>query len=115
MVIKKSQTKPFPLDNQSQGLDYPMPDENLGVSYQELNGRQPETGSFRNTVCRELFYIIEGTAEVTIDGKTETVAAGDLIIIEPGQKHAGVYTKVKLITITTPNWYEKQGEMIPET
>ena len=107
MVIKKSQTK---IEKFGPGLirDYPLPDNKIGVSYQEHSGRVPEKGWGMNTKCLELYYVIEGEAEIFIDDGHEKVEVGDLIVINPNQKSYLVAKNLKLLTITSPNWYEGQ-------
>src|SRR5579859_2400903 len=36
----------------------------------------------------ELFYVLEGTATHTINGQTDSLAAGDLVFIRPHDCHA---------------------------
>ncbi|OGK29254.1 hypothetical protein A3D06_00835 [Candidatus Roizmanbacteria bacterium RIFCSPHIGHO2_02_FULL_40_9] len=112
MFIKKSQSTPIKTDNDSTIWDYPMPSEEQGISYQELNGRLPKKGWYKNIKCHEIFFIISGSATVTIEDETQDANEGDMVIIEPGQKHYGIYQQTKLITITTPNWYDEQCEII---
>lgn len=115
MVIRKNQTTKIAATPGNIIWDYPMPSEDHGVSYQELDGPIPETGWYRNTVCHELFYIIEGTATMFIDDKKYEAGPGDVVILTPNQKHKGVYHQTKMITVTSPNWYEKQCERVEDT
>jgi hypothetical protein len=41
MIIKKSDATPIKANEQSTIWDYPMPSEETGLSYQNLNGRLP--------------------------------------------------------------------------
>lgn len=36
----------------------------------------------------ELFYVLAGTAEFSLDGQAATVAAGSLVVVPPGMPHA---------------------------
>jgi len=101
MVIKFSQTTKIPL---AQGTvwDYPMPNEHLGISYQEHNGRVPQKGWGVNTACLEEYFIIDGKARVFIDNKEYEADKGDIIILEPGQKSYLIADHLKLLTITRP-------------
>jgi len=107
MIIKKSQTI-TEYFAKGKVFDYPMPDERIGISYQEHNGRAPAKGWGVNQACYELYFIIDGHAEVFIDNKKEIVAKGDLVIIYPSQKSYMVANNLKLITITSPNWNKEQ-------
>ncbi|MBF6238325.1 Uncharacterized conserved protein, contains double-stranded beta-helix domain [Nocardia otitidiscaviarum] len=42
----------------------------------------------RHTRSAELFYILDGTMEFYLDGRSTTVTAGSLIIVPPGMPHA---------------------------
>jgi mannose-6-phosphate isomerase-like protein (cupin superfamily) len=72
----------------------------------------PEEDFYRNNVCHEIFFITEGKAKVTIDGETHEVGKGDVVVLEPGQKHYGEYENVSMITVSSPNWYEEQCEVV---
>lgn len=89
MVIKKSKATPIKANEQSTIWDYPMPSEDTGLSFQNLNGRLPEKGWYRNKVCHEIFFITKGTAQLNIDDKEYEVAEGDIVVLKPGQKHYG--------------------------
>lgn len=114
MIIKKIKATAEKPNEQSIILDYPMPSEDTGISYQNLHGRFPEKGWYRNKVCQEIFFVTKGTAVITIDDTTYDVAEGDVVILKPDQKHFGIYNNTSLITITSPNWYEEQSEIIEE-
>ncbi len=114
MIIKKSDAKPISANTESTIWDYPMPSSDTGITYQNLNGRLPEKGWYRNKVCHEIFFITEGAARLNIDGKEYEVSEGDIVILKPGQKHYGNYINTSLVTITSPNWYEDQFEVIED-
>lgn len=114
MVIKKHQSTPIKEGDNSTIWDYPMPSEETGISYQILNGRKPEKGWYRNTVCREIIFVIDGKASVNIDDDEFDLSSGDVVILEVGQKHFGNYHNTRLITVTSPNWYEEQCKIIED-
>lgn len=89
-----------------------MPDENTGVSYQKLNGRLPAKGCYRNKVCQEIMFIVAGYAQLNINDKEYSVSQGDVVVLQPGEKHFGQYQNTVLITITSPNWSEEQCEVV---
>lgn len=107
MVIKKAKTTVEQFVG-GKIWDYPMPDEPVGISYQEHHGRVPKKGWGVNTVCWEAYYIIEGSAKVWIDDDEYTVASGDVVILKPNQRSFLVTKKLRLLTITQPNWYPEQ-------
>lgn len=111
MVIKKSQAVKEQLTYGSL-LDYPMPNNKIGISYQEHAGRAPKEGWGMNRECYELYFIISGTTEIYIDDTKEVAEAGDVVVIYPGQKSYMVSKQVVFITITTPNWTLDQYQEI---
>ena len=111
MVIKKKSSN---LEDFATGSvwDYPMEGAPVGISYQEHDGRVPEKGWGINTVCWEAFYVLDGNAEVYIDDEKDTIEKGDVVILKPDQKSYLVARKLKLLTITKPNWYKEQYQEV---
>jgi mannose-6-phosphate isomerase-like protein (cupin superfamily) len=91
--------------------DYPISDE-VGVSVQELDGRSPERGFYKNKVTREVCYVLSGSAIVFINNKETKVEKEDLFVINPNEKHYITAKKLKLIVFTTPDWKKEQCEHI---
>ncbi|MFI9004690.1 cupin domain-containing protein [Streptomyces sp. NPDC053541] len=53
----------------------------------------------------ELFYVLDGVMEFTLDGRTETVAAGGLVCVPPGRAHsfgAAAGSTADLLAVLTP-------------
>ena len=40
-----------------------------------------------HNVMEENFYILEGKVDIVVDGKVNTLSAGDMLHIEPGEVH----------------------------
>jgi len=58
-----------------------------------------------HNVMEEDFFILEGKVDVIVDGKVNTLSAGDLIHIEPGEVHFvnNPYdVKVKMVSTLAP-------------
>jgi len=112
MFIKKSKAIIEPFAN-GKIFDYLLPDENIGISYQEYaNGRAPTKGWAVNKICYEIYFIVDGKAEVFLDNEHEYVEKGDLVIIKPKQKIYFIVDNLKMITITQPNFYYEQYEEV---
>ena len=64
---------------------------NSNVRNQSLAEARLEPGGattpHHHPVTEEIYYILEGTAEMRIDDEVETVGPGDAIAILPGQVH----------------------------
>ena len=115
MVIKKSSRE---LEVNAKGVkiyDYDLSNSLIGLSYQELEGRVPGVGTGINSVCKEWYFILAGAGYVTVDGKTDTIEAGDIVIIEPGQASYLDARDLKFLTITEPNWYKEQHQEVDHT
>jgi mannose-6-phosphate isomerase-like protein (cupin superfamily) len=113
MVIKSANTSKIPIPGGTI-WNYPLPSEDIGISYQELNGPGPLRGWYLNTVCHEIYFVISGTAVFFIKDKKYDVEQNDVIIVEPNSKHKIDAKNLKYITITKPDWYEGQYQEIEE-
>ena len=40
-----------------------------------------------NLTLEEIYYVLQGRAEIRVEGETKEVVEGDSIVILPGQKH----------------------------
>ena len=94
-------------------FDYPL-GKKLGVAVQVLNGRVPDSGAYRNTVCSETCLLLSGTATIFINDAPFHVKKGEVIVINPKEKSYLIAKKVKMITITVPDWYPAQCKNVRE-
>jgi mannose-6-phosphate isomerase-like protein (cupin superfamily) len=113
MIVRKQDRRLEHDDPNVKIYDYPLPGVGFGISYQEYSeGRHPKKGAWKNTVCEEAYFILDGGAIVYLDGNANQVSEGDIIVIPV--KHT-VYletTGVKLLTITNPDWFAEQHEIL---
>ena len=112
MLIKKSERIKEQLAKTGTVWDYPLPSKTMGVAVQELKGRVPASGWWRNVVCHEVCFVLAGKGTVGIEGQKFSVAQGDVFIIAPGKKSYVKSPRIKLLTITTPDWYSDQCEVV---
>lgn len=112
MHIKSTKAKKIIVD-EGVIFDYPMPNEELGISYQILHGRCPVKGRYLNTKVHEIYFIISGSATFFLGSKKFTIGKNDIIIVKPNTPHHLENVKnLKFITITRPNWYPEQYKLI---
>jgi mannose-6-phosphate isomerase-like protein (cupin superfamily) len=52
-------------------------------------------------VMTEVYYILEGTGEMELDGERHAVKAGDAILIKPGCRHRAI-GKLRLLNVPIP-------------
>lgn len=67
-------------------IEYPELDKSLDFAIVHLHGRYPDVGRVTNTVCKEIVYVSEGEGLVEVEGKTYPLTAGDVVLIEAGEK-----------------------------
>ncbi len=113
MVIKANPQK---IQASADGFiwDYVLPSEEVGISFQEYHGKAPDSGAWVNTVCWEAYFVIDGTATIYTNDHAETIEKGDVFIQLPGQKIRMEANHLKILTITKPNWYQSQAEIVEE-
>jgi mannose-6-phosphate isomerase-like protein (cupin superfamily) len=111
MVIHKEDRTLEVNDPELKIFDYKLPGVKLGISYQEAHGRVPSTGATVNTVCEECYYILEGTARITVGAHEFDLKPGDVAIVPPATPSYLVSDGLKYLTITNPDWYAEQSEI----
>ncbi len=114
MVITQKQTIKIKAGKQHIVWDYPMTNKNIGISYQEINGKSPDNGWWKNSVCEEWYYVMGGKGKALIENKSHDFSSGDIIVLPKMKKHKIIGKKLKLLAITTPDWYYEQSEIIPD-
>lgn len=67
-------------------IEYPQWDESMDFAIAHLNGRYPEKQRVINRTCKEMVYIQEGHGAVEVEGKHYPLKAGDMVLIEAGEK-----------------------------
>lgn len=71
----------------------------------EINGEHPETV---NTGSQKIYYVLEGSIELTIDDDTHILEKGDAALIPPDEKHGFEGEAEILITMSPP--YDPEDE-----
>lgn len=92
--------------------DYEISKE-VGMSYQELSGRGPKSGRYLNKVCSEIFFVVNGSGVFVVGDERYQVQEKDVVVVEPNTPFHIETDNIVYITITRPNWYEEQYELIP--
>ena len=85
-IIRKDQTKRIRNSSGCVAIEYPLGDKDINGAIIELTGREPDKGRVVNLQCKELAYIINGSGKVVINNQEIFLEAGDLILIETGEK-----------------------------
>jgi len=82
----------------------PVANQSLAEATVDAGG---STTRHRHRVSEEIYYLIEGTAEMELDGEVRTVGPGDAILIPPGAWHTIRATgdgAVRLLCGCAPPW-----------
>jgi mannose-6-phosphate isomerase-like protein (cupin superfamily) len=67
--------------------EYPMNEEMIDFAIVKVKGRYPETPRQAiNLKCKEIVYIHTGSGKVVVESQEYSLNAGDLILIEAGEK-----------------------------
>lgn len=93
--------------------EYPLDDRAINGAYVELTGREPDEGRVVNTVCKELAYVISGSGSIEIEGSEIFLEAGDIVLIEPGERFFWSGT-MKLFLPCHPAWYPEQYQKVSQ-
>jgi mannose-6-phosphate isomerase-like protein (cupin superfamily) len=83
--------------------EYVMEEKEINGAVVKLDGRYPESGVVMNLQCKELVYILKGTAQVVVDGKEISLSEGDMVLIAPNERYFWQGRMTFLIT-STPAW-----------
>lgn len=66
--------------------EHPIDDEMIDFAIVKVTGRYPDARYATNKKCKEIVYIHEGTGKVSVEGKEYSINAGDVVLIEAGEK-----------------------------
>ncbi len=66
--------------------EYPIDDDTINLAVIKITGRYPDTGYAINQKCKELVYVQHGSGKVVVNGKEFLINAGDVVLIEAGEK-----------------------------
>lgn len=86
------------------GPKYLMKGPRMNFALVQFNPGQDFTAHYHN-VMEENFYILSGKVDIVVDGKVNTLSAGQFIHIEPGEVHYVVNkydAVVKMVSTLAP-------------
>lgn len=82
-------------------------DETMDFVKVEITGRYPSARLATNQKCKEIIYVNEGSGKVVIENKEYNINAGDLILIEAGEKFYWE-GNMSLFISCRPSWTQEQ-------
>ncbi len=88
---------------------YPdCPTGRLSCAYVLQEGRYPETGFRKNSVCTEAMFIIDGQFTMTIEGQTRELGPKDVVYVPVGAAYSIEGNGTTLVFIE-PKWDSAQN------
>ena len=87
--------------------NYPIDDQTLDFVVVKLAGRYPDSSRVVNVGCKEIVYVHEGIGQITVEGKEYLLNAGDVVLIEAGEKYYWE-GNMQLFVSCRPAWTQEQ-------
>ena len=88
---------------------YPdCPTGRLSCAYVVQDGRYPETGFRKNSICTEAMFIIEGSFSMTIAGETRVLHPKDVVYVPVGVPYS-IEGKGTTLVFIEPKWDSAQN------
>jgi|SRR3989338_3188938 len=112
MLVKKKDSVKEIGTKECSVWDYRLPEKDLGISVQKITSRFPKTGWSRNSVCKEVCFILSGSGIVCVENKAHKVSRGDVVVINPGEKSYAKAKSMEILVVTSPDWYPDQCEFL---
>lgn len=87
------------------GPKYLMKGPRMNFAVVQFQPNQSFNAHYHN-IMEENFFVLEGTVDIVVDGKVNTLKSGDFIHIEPGEVHFvnNPYSEtVKMISCLAPH------------
>lgn len=66
--------------------EYPPMDDHLDFAIVNISGKYPPSGAATNLQCKEIVFVHEGEGTVVVNGTSQPLEAGDVVLIEPGER-----------------------------
>ena len=109
-IRSRAQAEPF-TTNDGSTIRSLLDRSNAAVAHQSLAEATIEAGQatlrHHHRESEEIYYLVEGSGEMEIDGERARVTAGDAILIPPGAWHqirADAEGPVRLLCACAPPW-----------
>jgi mannose-6-phosphate isomerase-like protein (cupin superfamily) len=84
----------------------------VGISYQTLTMRSPQSGQHLNKETNEIYFIVKGTAKFLVGDKVYDVGEKDVVVVEAGIAHYIETGALTYLTVTRPDWKFEQYQHV---
>ena len=95
-------------------LEYSFGDKDIDLGVATITGRFPESGFCKNTISKELIYVMEGSAKIYFRDKTVELDVGDAVLIDVLDEYYWETDYCKVSMSCSPAWSPEQHVLIPE-
>ncbi len=92
-------------------IEHNLNDEKLDIAIAKILGRYPDARRVVNQKCCELAYVSQGEGKVVIENEEYKISAGDVVLIEAGEKYYWEGS-LQLIMTCRPAWTSDQHQLI---
>ncbi len=86
-------------------------DETIDCAIVSIAGRYPSAQYAVNKQCKEIVYVSEGAGKVVVNGKEHLIGAGDVVLIEAGEKFYWE-GNMRFFVSCRPAWSKEQHELV---
>jgi mannose-6-phosphate isomerase-like protein (cupin superfamily) len=107
-VVPAGKTKSFRNSKTCWGEAFSFGDSELDIALVTVDGRYPQTGQVTNDVCREIAYVVSGSGSVGVDDTVHKLAAGDAVMLMPGERFWWEGRMLKMLMPCAPAFYPEQ-------
>jgi mannose-6-phosphate isomerase-like protein (cupin superfamily) len=91
--------------------EYALNHDMLDAAIATITGRYPDHRRAVNIECDELAYVFEGAGKIVVNHKEHHINAGDVVLIEAGDKYFWE-GNMKLFLSCRPAWNKEQHQMV---
>lgn len=91
--------------------EYALDNDKMDMAVATISGRYPEENRVTNAISNELVYVCEGEGKIFIENQEQQISAGDVILIEPGEKYYWEGDLTLLMTCN-PIWTPEQHKIV---
>lgn len=107
-IFSQEEAKKYDIPGGTCWLYPDCPTGRLSCAYVVSEGRYPESGFRKNTVCTEAMFIIEGEFTITIGGESRQLKPRDVAYVPVGVPYSMDGKGVTLVFIE-PKWDSAQN------
>lgn len=91
--------------------EYTLDHKMLDMAIATVSGRYPDARQVVNQQCDELAYVVEGEGKLVLNQKEYKLSAGDVVVIEAGEKYYWE-GEMKLFLSCSPAWNKEQHHFV---